>query len=1260
MNWHTFKEYCPDNKFCDGWFNQSTGEGYAISSTVLWETTDGGYTWDTLSLTGSPRHQEEYHRKGNTLILPHAGNSCGGSLTNQGGVIVSHDGGLSWSIKRFGNNVYGTTMLNEFEAWAAGDNGILKYTADGGNTWEDKDCGTTGNDLDDVFFLNANVGWAVGRDAVYRLVPPEKLVEPLNKTFPTTCLGETARDTVWVKNRSFYQYTAELTLTTGDVKDIEIISPDMKAFPIPPCDSVPVVFEYSPTTKNITEEYWEFVLDNDPNLTFTVGIQGVPMFATAEPAANIIKDSAYCNTKKIVGLDWTTDTDLELIYDFYKDEGPGFINFEADLPFYLDKGEANTTHFSMTPPDTGWYDAEFEISTNPCDNPNTVEVFCYGISSIITAPDTLEYVAECFDTFYDTVKVENTGNYDLIIDGVTAISNQGLIEAVNFEGEAGLTTTIPPGTSKNLIYRFLNGNDGLYTGQLVIVNNDSTKARGNKNPFIIDVRAFREKTNLTSNLDTLDFGNICKGIRFSEEFLLGNIGHKTAIINEPTSYSGNLEFKAGDYGFPFSLEKDLSKKITVNYTGFEHGPFSDTITVTTDPCGETKKIVVKGNVVEPKLAYSPSSITDLVRAGEAKTYIFKIENIGDVDLTILSASLQPTPPNVDVTFNPSPPFDLGREVANDVDLRVTVFSSESVDFDGCLAIEATGDCPLDTCIPMNITISDRQLVALPDTLDFGYIECTKDIYKETVSIYNGAVEEDTIVSVAIVPGNTPFSVKPRPNPEIYIGGDSQFDFEIGFNADKEGYYEADLVIQSIEPDGQTLTIPLRAEFRQTATTHGENEFYVGVTDTCYGVRKFRTEFFNSGTIDDSLTVSYANPNMNVFADNYIIVPAEGSAFFDVDIDYGLYEEFKTHKEIINLESQTCGDSYTVTIESDIVKPKVETDKDKLSFEAWMGYSETKNITVANKSGAEIEMFEISTVGDGGNYTFDPTDLRIMPDGDDFNLEIKYDATAEGTFYDTLLIKSRLNCTEIDSVFLEAYTPVEEYFLKLDLDKKNIKIDTTDYLTLSLIEKVPFLRTDSLEYAFRLDPNVAKPEKVYFNKGNEPFEEVPFSYSNGVISGRVEGDYLTPLFEEPNALMKIEFLGLSANPDSTTVLIEKFDPVPTKPVFPTYDHGFIQIVEYCRAEVVLGQIVMTAVYEVVSVTSGDNELALKLHVKDGEIEFESTLIDINGNVVLNSRDKVGEGEGVLTLDVSSVPSGAYFLKLDSHLNQVNVIKVIIVQ
>jgi photosystem II stability/assembly factor-like uncharacterized protein len=130
------------------------------NSGAIYTTTDSGATWNVRTTPpGAFRPLRSLSVIADTVFA--AGDTV---------VIVSTNGGTNWTRR----NTYLTTprllndvaMVNTNEGWAAGDAGVIYRTTDGCNTWQHQLAGTTqaafNGDSNSVYFLNQNLGWAVG------------------------------------------------------------------------------------------------------------------------------------------------------------------------------------------------------------------------------------------------------------------------------------------------------------------------------------------------------------------------------------------------------------------------------------------------------------------------------------------------------------------------------------------------------------------------------------------------------------------------------------------------------------------------------------------------------------------------------------------------------------------------------------------------------------------------------------------------------------------------------------------------------------------------------------------------------------------------------------------------------------------------------------------------------------------------------------------------------------------------------------------
>ncbi len=144
----------------------NNGSGYAVSSGVLWRTSDFGRSWSYYSSTGAKVWNEELAINGNSFLIPSSGNNCDGNSRGIGSMRFSTDGGRTWNEYQTGTNMFGSFLVDERRGWGVGDSRTVIYTSDYGTSWTLRNCGIRGN-IDDIFFINDTLGWAAG-EGIYR------------------------------------------------------------------------------------------------------------------------------------------------------------------------------------------------------------------------------------------------------------------------------------------------------------------------------------------------------------------------------------------------------------------------------------------------------------------------------------------------------------------------------------------------------------------------------------------------------------------------------------------------------------------------------------------------------------------------------------------------------------------------------------------------------------------------------------------------------------------------------------------------------------------------------------------------------------------------------------------------------------------------------------------------------------------------------------------------------------------------------------
>jgi len=127
---------------------------------MVYVTNDSGVHW-TMQRTGADQTLQGITFKDDTH----------GVVVGDAGTIMTTDnGGKTWQQRLDDNKAHFTTehLLAVYgvgdQLWAAGFDGALLHSADGGHTWEKQKSGTT-MAIQGLYFVDANHGWAVGWSA---------------------------------------------------------------------------------------------------------------------------------------------------------------------------------------------------------------------------------------------------------------------------------------------------------------------------------------------------------------------------------------------------------------------------------------------------------------------------------------------------------------------------------------------------------------------------------------------------------------------------------------------------------------------------------------------------------------------------------------------------------------------------------------------------------------------------------------------------------------------------------------------------------------------------------------------------------------------------------------------------------------------------------------------------------------------------------------------------------------------------------------
>ncbi|MDW8225229.1 MAG: YCF48-related protein, partial [Bacteroidota bacterium] len=673
------------------------GTGFAVSSGRLWRTTNGGQTWNVIANSGSNVWQEEITHVGNSFLLPFAGTTCSGQ-GNAGGMRFTTDGGATWREFSTGKPMFGAFLLNATVGWACGYNGAAYHTSDGGQTWQVRNCGIdTVLHLDDIWFVNDTLGWVVGQ-GVWRYGPPERRFERDTVVFPDVCIPGSAELLIRLENRSFTQSAVSLSFSGTDASAFRLGNFPPNAV-LPLCSWTPIPLRFEPTRTGLHRA--QLVATFPDGMVRRVELIGMGRSRDGFPDRDtLVIAAAPCGIRTSAQLPWRSrDSAAVVRIDWIG--GDAGIRVETTPPLPIPR-QGTVLTFSVFPTDTGWMEARFRIRLQPCAHDTVIVVRVYGISPILTAPTTRPYTLRCQLGQMDSIPIANTGNDTLRIERIWIDqSPPGTITVLGWRSGQALPARIPPRRADTLRLFIQPPSEGAFTATLWLENNDSTKVRGQKNPFRIELSGEARRTDLVSELRSYDFGRVCVGSSREVRLRVENRGTLTAFLSQPRvapPFMAELEDRRNP---PLILGKD-SLGLRIRFSPTWEGSFADTVLITATPCGERIAITVRGEGIRSAIQLIPNRVHQSVPTVVSDTVEFQVVAAGSAHVRLDRYRWDPPAPSWLRILAPSPGTWLrsGEQLTVLLSLSPTGSAER---YSGTLCIESDAECPASTCIQVELT-----------------------------------------------------------------------------------------------------------------------------------------------------------------------------------------------------------------------------------------------------------------------------------------------------------------------------------------------------------------------------------------------------------------------------------------------------------------------------------------------------------------------------------------------------------------------------
>jgi photosystem II stability/assembly factor-like uncharacterized protein len=1212
------------------------GTGIAVSSGYLWTTSDFGSTWSLSKSTGSQVWQEEITVFGNSILLPYAGTTCAGD-GSAGGMRFSTDKGNTWKDFYSGYPMFGAYLVSPTEGWASGYNRSVYYTSDAGKTWALRNCGIENVDLDDITFLNADDGWVVGQ-GVYHLRPTKITTNKDFIDFGEICYPEIRRDSLKIVNLSFFSANMQLSITGNTDNAFSLISP-ISPYVIQDCDSIPIVVQFSPPGNkaySATLVINAFSGDGKTNFYKEINLTGTGNKSTVHPEVNpFIVDSVLCGTTTTLPFKWLANDNNGQVQSFTEIlDDKGQITFNTKTPFYVPSTGINS-EFKFFLADTGWVTQNYRFRIQPCTLDTIVTVKVYGYSPIINSIDSTSFISKCSGEILDTIPVSNTGNSTLIISKSSIVGNPNEVSIIGWKSGKKEPINIQPGKSDSIIIAFRPTSLNPVSYLLTLDNNDLTSTRGNKNPLNILLIGKRQSEEVQSSSNIINFGKVCINSTKDTVINLQNIGN---ILAKLSLYNKIQEPYELETLWDNTIKPKEQMLLKVSFTPTKSGKFNDSLFFKTGDCN-TLKIYLTGTGVESKMTVNPNSIVESMKSNETKNININITNIGSDSIVITNYYLNP--PTSLFSFDLTPSLSQFLDTNQTLAFNLQVNSQNNATYKGTICFEANGLCPINLCIPVELSSIDKMLVWNTDSA-FGNINCN-GIEIDTIWIKNIGSVEDTLTDIKLN-GDASFNFVNPPTLPYYIASGDSLGIIVKFENNNGGNYSSTLTIQSIAPDGQILSFPLNVNFKKSIINLSQQFIDFGTFEKCDSNISRTFTISNTGNLDDIASVldEQIPSSFEVIPTNNLNLSANSVDTIFVTFSPAKADSEGIYQGYIIWVSNLCGDTNKISFKAEIIAPHLIYSKKDIDFSSvWVGDVATDSVSVYNPS---TVIRKITAITYPQNFkVLSSFPISIDPYATKY-IYFSFNPFKDGNFDNQFVCEEASVCRDTIVFNLAGTAPFEQYFAEVSIDDYTANVDDTLMLAVKLNTKLPRVTADSIQMQLSFDKYLLYPLKLYSLNSQGNFSEHNFSYSNGTISSVFSSQESDNIFNLANTIIQLRGIALASNPTFTPLKIDDFNVFTTKNLVLTKKDGSLTLNPICLPEAENHIIIYPqTTFSIISEPINKSTLELSFeNIRSGDF---IEIFNLIGSKVFEEHLKKGSYKE--TIDFSQFQQGLYFIRLNAE-------------
>lgn len=1240
-NWELFETKEPNSGMADLTMDGSLG--YAVSSGRYWVTKDRGATWTIEAITGTT---DAWHgdiaKIDATIILPLAGTQCEGG-GGGGQIRVSNDEGLSWKSYPMSAPMWGSCLITASEGWACGYDRAVYHTTNGGASWQLSNCGLGYGDFEDIVFINPDKGFVVG-DGIYKLAPTTFNLSKPSVDFASTCYPAIVLDTLILYNRGFFNGSVELNISGTDANEFEIIEPITNPTLINPCSELMIITKMTPTSPGIKSAL----------LTMKIGtkIMTIPIKANVTVPQAYTEKAEYIfqklslNTPTQARVVWLSPV-VEKVNSIYKNKGDSVIKLVTTAPLTINTKAFSDFEIALV--DTGWFSAEFGFNFAPCNIAKFVTIKAYGVSPIIHSLDSLSVKIICSNEKTVAIPVDNYGNDDLIISSLFLSGNKLPKYSFKWKSSNNLPVTIKPKSSDTLFITFTELTAGIKDFTLEIINNDSTLKRGKKNPYKIPIRIETASTNIVSAVTQLDFGKICSGTLPAQKLVIKNLGNLDAVLL-PAKLKTNA-FKVINY--KTALKANDSMIVDINFTPSTPGTYTDTLTIESQPCGETLKIALNAELLYSEMTINPQKLNVYLQTGAPVDKSIFLSFQGLKKVTITKVIINPIPTGLNINYIPLVPKDMNP--GDNLEFKFNFISNLDTIFKFNICFETNDSCLSKLCVPVELSSKLRNIAINTDSIYFGNLYCSSQSYTSKVIISNIAGVNDTITKIDLTSDGS-YSITNKPALPYPLKTGEQIILDVLYKPNAIGTHSGSIAVESIGPGGQNLDVALFGQYYTPSISPIDTLADLGSIEKCDAKRKITYKIFNNGVASD--TIQAYKPTVSGFTTNcpslFVIAP---NSYYEVEVDVDpAFLAAGTNNYKIDF-TDICGTAFTVNAKVQLIKSNLTIRPTTLSFDnVWYESTTSQNVNVENNGQTNIAIESMKLIGNADNLFTLGSYPSSIAFGSNFNVPVTFVANKEGVFQVTLRVVYSSACQDSIDIVINADVPSEVYYPKFVIGKYFNTPGDSINVSIKLDTAIVRLITESVSIDLAFDRNLLYPIELLYKPTNEI---IPFTKTAKKISFVLDKTQSGHIFESKGEVFSLRALVLASMPDTTSISIDSVKISANRKSFVSSENGFLTLTGICKFTAGLKYNMLPTISIEKITTKNDNVLSIDI-LSDGEQSAELFMTDAAGRIYKLDDIFVGKGTFHYEKRLADLPSGLLLIKLINFYGWQDNEKIIIVK